>query len=174
MARPSGTFRARRLSSVLTPVFKFGFSATLVAIGIVCMFTCMKQTPGWPGVLGLVTFEVFIAALAYFCVRLKKVTAYCDHLVISNYLSESHVSYEDIGEIEGYRGRSAVFLKVRLRLNCRFGRTIHFLLPSTFAAIESQPEFQLLRERCPRLCKQTHNWWFGSVQLKPHSRHTTK
>lgn len=159
---------------MLTPVFKFGFSAALVGIGVACMFSGMKEAANWPEVLGLVLPGVFIPLLVYFCLRLKKVTAYCDRLVISNYISESRVSYEDIEEIEGYRGRSAVFLKLRLRTDCRFGRTIHFLLPSTFDAIETQPEFQLLREKCPWLCKQTHNWWFGSVQLKPHSRHPTK
>ena len=156
---------------MLTPVFKFGFSATLVGIGVACMFMGRKQVANWPGVLGLALPGVFIPLLAYFCLRLKKVTAYSDHLVISNYVSESRVSYEDIEEIEGYRGQSAVFLRLRLRTDCRFGRTIHFLLPSTFAAIESQPEFQLLREKCPRLCKQTRNWWFGSVQLRPPDRH---
>lgn len=155
---------------MLTPVFKFGFSATLMGIGVACMFTGMRQAANWPGVLGLVLPGVFIPLLVYFCLRLKKVTAYCDYLVISNYISECSVSYDDIGEIEGYRGRSAVFLKLRLRTDCRFGRSIHFLLPSTFDAIESQPEFQLLREKCPRLCKQTHNWWFGSVQLRPPVR----
>jgi hypothetical protein len=165
VTEPLGDSGTRRLNSVLTPVFKFGFSAAFVAIGVVCTYEGMRQRPIDWTVLGWAFSWAFILLLAYSCLRLKKVVAHSDRLVISNYITESDIPYNDIEEIKASRGRSAVFLRLRLRIACRFGRTIHFLLPSTLAAIESQPEVQLLRDKCPHLCERSRSWWLGPLYL---------
>ena len=161
----SGQAPCRGLSRVLTPVYKLGFSATLLTIGVVCTCLQLKHRPVDSFALGLALEWAFILLLAYFCFRLKKVVAYTDRLLVSNYITHCDVPYGNIDEITGYRGRSAVFVKLRLQTACRFGCTIHFLLPSKFATIESQPEFRLLREKCPDLCEISRSRWLGRSHL---------
>jgi hypothetical protein len=60
-------------------------------------------------------------------------------------------------------------VRLRLRTACRFGRTIHFLLPSTISRIESQPEVELLREKCPQLCERSGSWWLATLYLRPRA-----
>jgi hypothetical protein len=160
-------------------VYKLGFSATIVAVGVACTYAGLKQHPvglsivGWVLawtflIVGWVLAWTFLLLLAYSCLRLKRVVAHSDHLLISNYITEDSVLYGDIEEIKGYRARSAVFVRLRLRIACRFGRTIHFLLPSTFAAIESQPEFQMLHEKCPQLSEPSRgSQWLETFYLRP-------
>ena len=164
--------KSRRLSSVLTPVFKFGFSATFLVIAVVWSYLTVTQAFSALSILNLALASTFVLLLAYSCLRLKRVVAHSGHLAISNYIAQTKIPYDDIEEIKGYRARSAVFVRLRLRTCCRFGRTIHFLLPSTLAGIQSQPELQLLRAKCPHLCEQSQNWWTRTLYLRPHSRHT--
>jgi hypothetical protein len=167
-AKPART-QNPRLSSVLTPVFKLGCSATIVAIGVACTYADLRQGPVHMPPLGLALAWPFILLLAYGCLRLKKVIAHPDHLLVSNYITDTRVPYDDVEEIRARRGRSAVFVRLRLRTACRFGRTVYFLLPSTIARIESQPEVRLLRERCPQLCERSGSWWLATLYLRPRA-----
>lgn len=161
--------QSRRLSSVLTPLFKLGFSSALVAIGFACTYVHLRQGPIDLRFIGWVFPWAFIIVLAYWCLRLKKVVAHSDHLLVSNYITDTRVPYDDIEEIKGYRARSAVFVRLRLRTGCRYGRTIHFLLPSTISRIESQPEVELLRQKCPRLCERSGSCWLATLYLRPRA-----
>jgi len=157
----------RRLSSVLTPLFKLGLSSALIAIGFACTYVYLRKGPIDLCVIDWVFPWTFILVLAHWCLRLKKVVAHSDHLVVSNCITDTRVPYDDIEEIKGYRARSAVFVRLRLRTACRYGRTIHFLLPSTLSRIESQPEVELLRQKCPQLCERSGNWCLAALYLRP-------
>jgi hypothetical protein len=157
--------QSRRLSSVLTPVYKLGFSATLMAIGVVS--TSMHLINGGGPGIGMAFMWIGLILVSNACFRLKKVFALSDHLLIGNYLMECRVPYDEIDEIKGYRGQSIVFVRLHLRNACRFGRTIHFLLPTKLAMVESQPEIKMLREKCPWLCQTSRSWWLGTFYLKP-------
>ncbi len=118
-------------------------------------------------VFGWAISWAFLLWLAYFCFRLKKAVARSDHLVVSNYLNQCRVPYDEIEEIGAGAGRNAVFVRLRLRSACRFGRAIHFLLPSILARIEAQPEVELLREKCPHLFEQSKRRWPPKLYLRP-------
>lgn len=163
----SAQTQTRRLSSVLTPLFKLGVPSLVLTSVLVCNYVQLRQEPIDFRVLAWVFPWAFALLVAYWCFRLKKVIAHCDHLTVSNYLTDTSVQYEDIEEIRGYRGRSAVFVRLRLRSACRYGRTIHFLLPSTLSRMESQPEIELLRQKCPWLIERSRNWWLATLYLRP-------
>lgn len=164
--------RIPKLSSVLTPLFKFGFSTTFIAMTAGTILLLPHAFAGVPDSLLLAIIQVslaciqmsvacmFLLFLAYSCLRLKHVAADRDHLVIGNYFTETPVDYSDVVEIMAYRGRGLVFLRLRLQSGCSFGNAIHFLLPSTLGKIPSQPEIQLLREKCPQLTEQSRKGWW--------------
>lgn len=158
---------SRRLSSVLTPVWKVLFAGALLVTGILFTYQSAKHLPVDAGfVVGIVISWAAILWLVRFCVRLKKVMAVEDHLVVSGYFATALVPYEDIDEIKAYRGRSEVYVRLRLRNACRFGQTIHFLLPSIIASVAEQPEVQLLREKCPQLTSESKSRWRGIIYLR--------
>ena len=156
----------QRLTGVLTPVFKLAFPGTIIAIGVICTYADLKQGPHMSP-LGLALAWTFLLLVAYWYVRLKKVVAHSDHLLVSNYITETCVPYDDIEEIRVRRVRGPIFVRLRLRTACRFGRTIHFLLPSTISRIESQREVELLREKCAHLCERSGSWWLATLYLRP-------
>jgi hypothetical protein len=154
----------KRLSSILTPLFKLGAPSTLAAILVVCTYADVRRGAH----MSLVAYAFAWALLlwvAYLFLRLKKVVAHSNHLVVSNYIRETRVPYDHIQEIRARRARWFVLVRLRLRTACRFGRTVHFVLPSTLSRVESQPEVQLLREKCPHLCERSGGWWLAMVYL---------
>lgn len=156
-------------SSVMTPVFKLGVPPVLLGVGMIGTYEDLQRADLGIEVIALALMWGILLWMGYACVRLKKVIAYPDHLLIGNYLTHSSVPYGDIEEIKGYRWQNVVLVRLRVRHACRFGRTIHFVLPSHFGRIRLQPEFQLLQERSPHLCVVKRRWWLGALYLRPRS-----
>jgi hypothetical protein len=160
--------QCRRLSGKLTPVFKFAFPGVIITIGVICTFPGLRQRPQMSPPWLAFTWMILLL-IAYWYARLKKVVAYPDHLVVGNYITETCVPYDEIDEVRVRRERGPVFVRLRLRTACRFGRTIHFLLPSTISRIESQPVVELLRQKCPQLCDRSGIWWLATLYLRPRA-----
>jgi hypothetical protein len=161
----------QQLSGALTPVFNLGFPGVIVTILIISTFADVQRRPP-QSLLGLTLAWILLLGLAFWLMRLKKVVACGGHLRISNYITATCVPYDDIEEIRVPRRRRPVFVRLRLRNACRFGRTIRFLLPSTPYMVELQPEIELLRGKCPHLCEQSGVWWFARMCLRPRAIQT--
>lgn len=156
----------RRLSScILTPAYKLGVPAALLTVAISSWHQQLNEEAFDLSILEVLTL-VFILLLAYPCLRVKKVTAYSDHLVVGNYVTKAYVYYHEIEEIKGCVRGGRASVRLRLRTPCRYGRSVHFVLPSTGGGIESQPEFQLLEKKCPHLRVRVRSWWHGALYLK--------
>jgi len=157
----------KTLSSVVTPVVKIGMPGVLLLGGGLSTWFCIQQGNFVANAYGHALMWAFLFWLTFMCFRFQVVVAYADRLLVGHLTAAHAVHYADIIQIKATRAQSAILIRLRIEAPDQHAHSVHLMLPSRFATIDCQPEFALLRGKCPQLCEVSRNWLLGVVKLDP-------
>jgi hypothetical protein len=143
---PEGRFslKSGQLSSNLTAFYKFIFPAVWIggfgAGTIALWLNKMTDTGGSPPPmtvkwLFLANYVIAVPILLWICIRIKRVKATGEALLVSNYLIEERVPFTWITSVTASQFIRPAQITIKLREPCKFGTSITFipaLWPASF------------------------------------------
>jgi len=144
---PTGVQLPQRLSTRATFFFKVPFP--ILVLGLIGVSVGLI-TPDAPivALLSLLAFVVVVVLFAKYSFPLKRVTAYDDHLVVSNFITEERVPYEAIAAVREVRWINWRPVIVGLKEPGRFGQYFVFYpYVDSFASRAERPATTFLRSR---------------------------
>src|SRR5262245_27554031 len=141
------------LSTQFTFFFKFVFPVLMLLVLAVAMVVVVKLCPPWVTLACLVPIGLIVALFWFYAWPIKRVVAYQDHLVVSSYLREVNIPYDQIESVREVRWINWRPVVVTLKTPSSFGREIMFY-PAVDSLLggwdEERSATKFLRERLAR------------------------
>ncbi len=140
------------LSTQLTFFFKFVFPVLMLVALSAGMIAVARVNP-WVGLAWLLLIALVTALFWFYAWPIKRVVAYQDHLLVSNYLREAPVPYDQIASVREVRWINWRPVVVTLETPSPFGKEIMFYpaVDSIFGGWnEERSATRFLRERLAR------------------------
>lgn len=139
------------LSTQLTFFFKFVFPVLLLGVLALAMIPVTRASP-WVALLCLIPIGLVVALFWFYAWPIKRVVAYDDHLMASNYLREVRIPYDDIAAVHEVRWINWRPVVVTLKTPSPFGSTIMFYpaVDSVFGGFGERSATRFLRQRIPQ------------------------
>lgn len=119
-----------RLSASITPVFKTVIVALLSLAAAYATWASVVVF-GLMGLVLVMPFDIFTGYLVVLNVRLRKVVACKDRLIIGGYFRSVSIPFEEIVGVQEMRARGFIYVTLRTVRRSRFGSSIHFLVVSS-------------------------------------------